>query len=173
MVRKKRDWQVSPYQQSLALNEQLYGATEGKQRFHRELKAHYSSGHVYANDKIFLVGRAVVRGSPMVSNCKYIFKNPDAWFIWFAAGDMRMLWKFLPEWLPWIGWSRRDGIPKFYPTFYLAKKCKTSQLVIPFFCNNNSGEEAKLQPNQNPIERSGRKKRRNNGSARTRSIKCR
>lgn len=129
---------MTPFESALADYMTRFGYNEGRKRFYAEMKAHLITGYVHNTPETFFVFRAVVKGHPMVGNPHASFTEPDAWFIWFAAGNMFVLWNYMPEWLPFIGWARRNGSCRFYKTEKLRKKCTTNPMFIPAVLSNNN-----------------------------------
>ena len=92
--------------------------------FREELEAHLLHGFVLSTPTAFVMGRPIRADSPheLQADPWHVFKEPDCWLVWLAAGDLASIWHLVPYPLPWLAWARREGALRFYPFAAVAKK---------------------------------------------------
>jgi hypothetical protein len=103
----------------LELAQKHYDQDPGPRTFPQDLVLHLKFGHVISSPTIFLMGRPVCRlADPhLILDPSFVFINPDAWFVWIAAGATPYeCLRQMPFYLPWVGWQRRNKWPRFYDT---------------------------------------------------------
>ncbi len=91
----------------------LYARDSRLGSFPQDLDLHLRYGFVISTPSTFFMGRPVVKGAPseQLNNLTFQFKDPDAWFIWAAAGHIDGLTSTdYPFPLPWTGWGRRGDV---------------------------------------------------------------
>ena len=112
----------------------LYQRYAPDQSFERDLILHLRFGLVYCDDYVLLLARQVDRHAApeLIEDPFYIFEKPNAHWIHLCVGDMAQLVLLressvsIPN-LPYVGWNRRNGKPRFYPY----KKLCTHAMNIP------------------------------------------
>lgn len=100
----------------------LYQRYAPEQSFERDLILHLRFGLVYCDDYVLLLARQVDRHAApeLIEDPFYIFEKPNAHWIHLCVGDMAQLVLLressvsIPN-LPYVGWNRRNGKPRFYP----------------------------------------------------------
>ncbi len=98
----------------------LYQRYAPDQSFQRDLILHLRFGLVYCDDYVLLLARQVdMHAAPeLIEDPFYIFEKPNAHWIHLCVGDMAQLVLLrelgpIPN-LPYVGWNRRNGKPRFY-----------------------------------------------------------
>lgn len=96
--------------------ETAFTAYDDESRFWLDLHAHLATGYVHSTPEYFVMARPVLSSAPAVeiANAWKTWPNPDAWFVWWMAGDMAACWRQFPFPLPLIGFARREGPARFY-----------------------------------------------------------
>ena len=95
------------------------------------LALHLLYGYVFAQPGLFIMGRPVKHDAPyeQITDPAWHFMEPDAWFVYCAAGAAGAV-SFLalePYPLPYFGWERRNGL-RFYTREQIIRYVfKTSQ----------------------------------------------
>ncbi len=93
----------------------LYGGDTG--RLYDEWTAHINHGEVVDTPEMLVWGRMIPRGATDWQRADiahpFGFRECDAWWIWLAVGDLRLMLEQFPHPLPWVGWARR-GTPRWY-----------------------------------------------------------
>jgi hypothetical protein len=80
--------------------------------FHEVLASHLLYGYVFALPNSFMLARPVRSDASEdeILDCNRDFKNPDAWFIYAASGDLLEFLEVEPFPLPYFGWQKRNRV---------------------------------------------------------------
>ena len=93
--------------------------------FEEDLRLHLQFGYVFSTPEFFVMGRPVDRHAPydQLTDPRLQFPEPDAWWVYLAAGDFIKIWTISPYNLSYIGWER-DNRPRFYRVSQLFRTCQ-------------------------------------------------
>lgn len=92
---------MTPFEHAVS----FYGSTE---LFSRVLLAHARNGHASISPSHIAIARPVRKDACLddLLNHELEFDSPDAWFVYFVAGDLAEVLTLLPYPLPWIIYER-------------------------------------------------------------------
>ena len=100
--------------------EAMYQIYRQPRCFKTDCRLHKLTGYVIDTGTAFLMGRAVWKDAPWEAlrnpQVKFHESICDAWLIWIFAGDVREMFHLAPYYLPYVGWSRRNGRIRWYET---------------------------------------------------------
>lgn len=112
----------------------VYDKERCARSFEEDLILHMRSGYVISSPTVFLVGRAVVKDADpdLILDPARQFDAPDCWLIWLAAGDIKEFFRYMPYYLPFMAWQKRN-ILRFYKTEEVRKRiCGTYTLATGY-----------------------------------------
>ena len=104
----------------------VYQKEECARTFDIDLILHLKHGYVFSTPEAFMMIRPVRTDSDYekITDPEYNYEEPDAWLVYLAAGDLKMLWKYEPWPLPMIGFERENEI-RFYKRERFKELCET------------------------------------------------
>ncbi len=99
---------MTPFEQARA----VYSQERCVNTFEYDFCCHLLNGCIFCTPDAFIMGRAVDRHAPedLILEPAHEFRNPNAWLVWLAAGNMGCLPMFTPYPLPWVGWQRDNRL---------------------------------------------------------------
>lgn len=97
---------------------ELYGRYRQPRSLEEDIRLHELSGYVIETADAFLMGRGVDKDQDeeVIRAPHVIFprSRQNAWFIWIYVGPIEEMLSLAPYYLPWVGWSRRNGRIRWY-----------------------------------------------------------
>lgn len=146
--------------------ESLYRRHPQGVTFEEEIASHLKNGVIYSDGTALLMAKPTVRNLHVNHEPVWPKWNldVDAWWISLFVGDMSRLPELFYNFafkLPYVGWCRRGGEPRFYEWNALWKKLTPSSYensdsleLAPFLRNaprdTRLAEEAQAQPSLQP-----------------------
>lgn len=91
--------------------------------FPEDLSLHLHFGWVISTPTVFLMGRPVKHDAPysQITDPAVSFENPDCWFVYLCAGNIRDALRLAPWPLPFVAWDR-DNVLRVFPFEKVAGK---------------------------------------------------
>lgn len=90
----------------------VYSREKCARTFDEDLALHMRNGYVFVTPDVFIMGRPVLKDAPysLITNPEIVFEKPDCWLVYLGAGKLDLFFKYMPYFLPWMAWERKNKL---------------------------------------------------------------